>query len=91
MIVWQHRDHQDDAAPSICEPDGTRRELYDIAPEGRVYRRALAWDVTRCNGEGCALRETCLRCIELANMGPMTPQVDKMHEDPDLCEYGISL
>ena len=56
-----------------------------------TYRRALAWDVTRCHGDGCSLREMCLRHTELGNMGPQTPQAAKMADDPDLCEYGIAL
>lgn len=74
MIVWQSGDEQAHRVPLVAP--GT-------------YHRALAWDVTRCHGEGCSLRETCLRHTELANMRPMTPQVAKMADDPDLCEHGI--
>ena len=75
MKVWHIGDEQK-SSPSL-ETTG-------------VYRRTLAWDISRCHGEGCSLRDTCLRFTELANMGPNTPQVGKMEEDPDLCERGIS-
>ena len=35
--------------------------------------RYLLWDVARCNGDGCARRETCMRHEQLKNMGPRTP------------------
>lgn len=76
MIVWQIGDEQK-SSPSLEVPG--------------VYRRTLEWGITRCHGEGCSLRDTCLRFTELANMGLNTPQVDKMEEDPDLCERGISV
>lgn len=35
--------------------------------------RYLLWDIARCNGDGCARRETCMRHEQLKNMGPRTP------------------
>jgi len=48
--------------------------------------RYLLWDVSRCNGDGCARRETCLRHEQLKNMGPRTPVMSRCFVD----EPGVS-
>lgn len=38
-----------------------------------VLATALPFDVARCHGEGCSLRDTCKRYIERFNTGERTP------------------
>lgn len=38
----------------------------------------LLWDVARCHGVGCARKQECLRREQLCNMGPRTPQYERL-------------
>lgn len=38
----------------------------------------LPYDYCRCEGVGCKERETCLRYVALADMGPRTPITENM-------------
>ena len=41
----------------------------------------LPWDYCRCNGDGCAKRHNCARYVQLGNMGPRTPIMERCFVD----------
>lgn len=49
----------------------------------------LPYDRFRCQGTECECKDTCLRHIELRNMGPMTAQVAHACTDTDVWFIGV--
>ena len=49
----------------------------------------LPCDRARCQGLECEERETCLRFLALADMGPATSQHETMQYAPGMCDARI--
>lgn len=49
----------------------------------------LSFDICRCRGEQCAIRECCSRYLDRNTGHVRTPQVATLRDSPDTCAFQI--